>query len=350
MMKIDHRLTVIDSHTAGEPTRMILSGYPKLTGATLAERMAELRDRHDWVRRVAMTEPRGHRDMFGCVLMPPLDPAADIAAIFMDAGRYYNMCGHASLGIAGMMVETGRVPTTPPETRVVIETPAGLVEATVATDAEGAVTGVSVIDVASFAVALDRVIEVPDFGAVRVDIGYGGNFFVIARAEDMGFADVGPALTDPLIAAGVALRSAANAQIPVCHPERPHIDRIDIAMLTGPPTAAANARSIVVLGDGQADRSPCGTGTCARMAVLHAKGALAVGQAWRHQSSIGTVFDARILSTATVGKYSAVVPWISCVPYLTGFSDLVVAHDDPVGYGFSLQAPDALSFRSQRLD
>jgi proline racemase len=270
-------LSVIDSHTAGEPTRMILSGYPRLTGATLAERMAELNEHHDWVRRVAMTEPRGHRDMFGCVLMPPLERAADIAAIFMDAGRYHSMCGHASLGVGGMMVETGRVPTTPPETQVVIETPAGLVNATVATDAEGAVTGVSVIDVASFAVALDRIIEVPGFGTVRVDIGYGGNFFVIARAEDMGFDDVGPAMTDPLIAAGVALRAAANEKIPVCHPDLPHIDRIDIAVLTGGPTAAADARSIVVLGDGQADRSPCGTCTCARMAVLHAKGALAVG-------------------------------------------------------------------------
>ena len=156
-----------------------------------------------------------------------------------------------------------------------------------------------------------------------------------------GLCDVGPALTDPLIAAGVALRAAANAQIPVCHPERPHIDRIDIAMLTGPPTRDADARSIVVLGDGQADRSPCGTGTCARMAVLHAGGALAVGQAWRHQSSIGTVFDAQILSTTTVGEYSAVVPWISCVPYLTGFSDLVVARGDPVGFGFSLQSQHA---------
>lgn len=341
MMRIDHRLSVIDSHTAGEPTRMILSGYPKLTGATLAERMAELRDRHDWVRRVAMTEPRGHRDMFGCVLMPPLDPNADIAAIFMDAGRYYNMCGHASLGIAGMMVETGRVPTTPPETKVVIETPAGLVAARVATDADGSVTGVSVIDVPSFSVTLDRKIEVPGYGDVRIDIGYGGNFFVIARAEDMGFADVGPALTDPLIAAGVALRAAANDQVAVRHPELPHIDRIDIAMLTGAPTADADARSIVVLGDGQVDRSPCGTGTCARMAVLHAKGALAVEQPWRHQSSIGTVFDARILSETTVGDFAAVVPWISCVPFLTGFSELVVARGDPVGFGFSLISPDA---------
>lgn len=336
-MRVKHRLSVIDSHTAGEPTRMITGGVPKIPGKTLAERMAYLRDNMDWVRRVAMNEPRGHRDMFGCLLMEPIDSRAVIATIYMDGGQYYNMCGHASLGIAGMMVETGRIAVTGAQVSVCIETPAGLIDATVTVDAAGDIVSVSLIDVPSFAVELDRMIEVPGWGTVRVDVGYGGNFFVIAEAQDMGFDDIGPAQTTDMIRAGVALRSAARDQIKVLHPYLPHIASIDLAMLTSPPTdpCLAEGRNIVILGAAQADRSPCGTGTCARLSVLHAKGARKVGEVYRHQSSIGTVFDATILAETKVGKYPAIVPQIACRPHLTGFSEFIVDPADPVGFGFT---------------
>jgi proline racemase len=335
-MRIKHRLSIIDGHTAGEPTRMILSGYPKVPGATLADRMAHLRDHLDWVRRVAMNEPRGHRDMFGCILMEPIHPEADIAAIYMDGGQYYNMCGHASLGVAAMLVEIGRVLPQDGQAEVCIETPAGLVHATVTVDATGDIQQVSLIDVPSYAAALDRAIDVPGYGTVRVDVGYGGNFFAIASAADLGFADVGPGQTEDLIRAGVALRAAARGQITVQHPTQAHINTIDLAMLTGPPTATADARSIVILGEAQADRSPCGTGTCARMAVMAAKGELVVGQTFRHQSSIETVFDAVIVATTDLAGRPAIVPRIACRPYLTGFSELVVQNGDMLGYGFTL--------------
>jgi proline racemase len=335
-MKFKHRLNIIDGHTAGEPTRLIVSGYPRLKGATLAERMADMRDNHDWVRRVAMNEPRGHRDMFGGVLLEPFDPAADIGVFFIDGGQYYNMCGHASLGICAMMVETGRKATDPSgETIVRLETPAGLVEGTVITAPDGSIITVKLIDVPSFAFALDRLMDVPGYGQVRVDIGYGGNFFVIAKAKDLGFASIDPEHTTRMIEAGITLRNAANAQIKVQHPVLAHINRIDIAMLTAAPSGPhSDARNVVILGAAQADRSPCGTGTCARMAVLHAKGELKTGERFRHESSIRTVFDSVVLSATKVGALSAIIPQIACRPFLTGFSELVVDADDPLAFGF----------------
>jgi proline racemase len=298
--------------------------------------MVDMRDNHDWLRRVAMNEPRGHRDMFGGVLMPAVDASADIGVFFIDGGQYYNMCGHASLGICAMMVETGRKPADPSGITVVrLETPAGIVEGTVKTAADGNIISVSLIDVPSFAERLDVMVDVPGFGRVRADLGYGGNYFVIAEARDMGFASIDPEHTHDLIKAGIALREAANAQVPVRHPTLAHINRIDIAMLTAAPSGDhADARNIVILGQAQADRSPCGTGTCARMAVLHAKGILKTGERFRHESSIRTVFDSVVLAETEIGGRKAVIPQIACRPFITGFSELVVDEADPVAYGF----------------
>ena len=247
------------------------------------------------------------------------------------------MCGHASLGICGMLVETGQVAITGRETEVRIDTPAGLVVGTVRTDETGAVDSVSLIDVPSFVFDLDVSLDVPGFGTIRADISYGGNIFVIASAADLGIQSLEPSQTDALIKAGVTLRSAANEQLSYQHPELPHINRIDIAMLTGAPSGPhADARNIVVLGDAQADRSPCGTGTCARLAVEHARGRLQPHERFRHESSIRTLFDAEILSCTKVGPFDAIIPQIACRPFLTAFSDFVYDPDDPLRGGFVL--------------
>lgn len=331
------RLSIIDSHTAGEPTRMIVSGYPKIEGDTMVARLTFLESHLDWVRCIAMHEPRGHRDMFGCVLMPAVDPSAHIGAVYMDGGRSYSMCGHASLGICAMLVETGQVPPTGRSTKVRIDTPAGLIEGTVTTDEQGEIESVSLVDVPSFALALDVTVDVPGFGQIRADISYGGNIFVIAEAQDLGFSSIDPHYTDALIQAGIALRQSANEQLQLSHPELLHLNRIDIAMLTAPPSGPhADGRNIVLLGDAQADRSPCGTGTCARLAVKHAKGELALGEVFRHESSIRTVFDARVLGLDRVGSYDAIIPEISCRPFITGYNTLVVDPADPLKHGFTL--------------
>jgi len=336
-MKIKRVLHVVDSHTAGEPTRIIVDGFPKVQGQTMAERMEYLKTHLDWIRKSLMREPRAHRDMFGGILLPPIDPTAHAAVIYMDGGLYYNMCGHASLGICAMMVETGRVEITGSETIVRLETPAGIVEGTVTTGSDGQVTGVSLVDVPSFAWALDQKINVPGYGAVTVDISYGGNFFAIVECKELGFDNVDPEHTTELIRAGVAVRAAANEQICVQHPVQKHIQTIDICMITAPPSGPhADARNIVILGEAQADRSPCGTGTCARMALLHRKGKLKVNQPFRHESSIRSVFLGQILAETKVDEFPGVIPKISCRPFLTGFHTFVIDPDDPFAEGFAL--------------
>lgn len=336
-MKFKHMINVIDSHTAGEPTRIIVDGFPPVKGETMAARMEYLRTDMDWLRRSLMREPRAHRDMFGGILLPPVDPTADAAVIYMDGGLYYNMCGHASLGICAMLVETGRIQSSAPRTLIRLETPAGIVEGTVTTDIDGAIQQVSLVDVPSFAWALDQRIEVPGLGSITVDISYGGNFFVIVEAAQLGMDCVDPQHTDKLIDLGIRVRAAANAQIPVQHPINAHINTIDICMITAPPSGThADARNIVILGEAQADRSPCGTGTCARMALLHRKGQLGLQQPFRHESSIRSVFLGTILAETRVGDLPAIIPQISCRPFITGFHQFVIDEHDPFAEGFTL--------------
>lgn len=336
-MKFKHTISVIDSHTAGEPTRIITDGFPPVKGRTMAERMQYLQTHMDWLRKALMREPRGHRDTFGGILLPPLDATADASVIYMDGGLYYNMCGHASLGICAMLVETGRIPATHPQTNVRLETPAGIVEGTVTSRADGSIEEVSLIDVPSFAWALDKPIELPGFGTVIVDVAFGGNFFVIVDSAQLNIQSIDPAHTHELIQVGIAVRAAANRQIAVQHPVKTHIRTIDICMITAPPSGPhADARNIVILGEAQSDRSPCGTGTCARMAVLHRKGQLAIHQPFRHESSIRSVFHGEIIDETKVGTIPAIIPKISCRPFITGFNQLVIDPEDPFAEGFSL--------------
>ena len=339
-MKFSRMISVVDSHTAGEPTRMVVDGVGKVAGATMAEKLAYLKTEKDWIRKILMTEPRGHRDMFGVFLLPPVDPTADAGIVFMDGGGYLNMCGHGSLGMCAMLVETGRKETTGNQTPVRLESPVGMVEGTVHLDDNGRIRDVSLVDVPSFAFALDQKIQVPGLGEVKVDVGYGGNFFAIVSAQSLGIASIGPENTVDIIRTGIAVRDAADAQIQVSHPDYPHIKSIDLCMITAEPSSPdhADARNMVVFGDGQADRSPCGTGTCARMAVMHRKGLLKTGEAFRHESSIGSVFRAKVLRETTVGDFPGIIPEIACRPYITGFNRYVLDPDDIFQEGFSLTA------------
>ena len=336
-MHFRHIISVVDSHTAGEPTRIIVDGFGKVCGKTMAERMDYLKTNMDWLRKSLMREPRGHRDMFGGILLPPFDSSADAAVIFMDGGLYYNMCGHASLGICAMLVETGRVAAMQGDNTVRLETPAGIVEGIVTLGAYGKVESVRVVDVPSFAWAIDRTIDFAPVGKITVDVAFGGNFFVIVDAAQLGLKSIEPEHTDDLIKIGIAVREAANRQIPVQHPIKKHITTIDICMITAPPSGShADARNIVILGEAQADRSPCGTGTCARMASLHRKGKLKTGQPFRHESSIRSVFNAKIKAETMVGDLTAVIPEISCRPFITGFHKFVIDPDDVFAEGFAL--------------
>ena len=277
--------------------------------------------------------------MFGVFLLPPVDPKADAGIVFMDPGGYLNMCGHGSLGVCAMLVETGRKEVLGKKNPwFAWKARWGWLEGTVHLNSEGRIQDVSLVDVPSFAFALDEEIQVPEIGKLTVDVGYGGNFFVIVPAKSLGFDSIGPENTVDLIRAGIAVRNAANEKIKVFHPEYPHIRTIDLCMITAEPSSSdhADARNIVILGDGQADRSPCGTGTCARMAVMHKKGLLETGRLFRHESSIGSVFRAKILEETRVGDFPGIVPEIACRPFITGFNRYVVDPEDIFPEGFVL--------------
>jgi proline racemase len=326
-------INVIDSHTAGEPTRIVTAGLPALRGATIAEKWQYARQNLNSWRKLLMLEPRGHADMFGAILTAPCDPRADYGLLFCDTGGWLTMCGHGTIGAAVSLVQLGWVPATPPETIVRFDTPAGLVEAHVLTDGRSAQTA-WVENVPSFMYAHDLRLSVPGVGDLTCDISFGGNFFLIVPAEQVGL-NIEPKNGRRLVELGLTILRAANAAFPVRHPTETHIQSIELVEFTQPGANGADYRNVVVFGDGNFDRSPCGTGTCARMAELYALGRLKLGQTFVHESIIGTRFEGHLASEATVGPYKAVVPRFKGSAYITGLNTLVLDPADPLQEGFN---------------
>jgi proline racemase/trans-L-3-hydroxyproline dehydratase len=293
--------------------------------------MATLRERHDDLRRALMLEPRGHRDMFGCILVPPADPQADLGVVFMDGDGYLSMCGHGSIGAVTVALEMGLIRPEEPETSLVLDTPAGLVRARASVEG-GSVTGVSIENVPAFLYRQGERLDVPGIGTVFVDVAFGGNFFALVAAEALGLAIV-PEQVRPLVDAGMRVLARAREALPVQHPTLEHFHSIDLVEIHGRGPSGAH-RNIVVFGQGQFDRSPCGTGTCARMAALHAKRQLALGDEFIHESVIGTTFTGRLLRETQVGDLPAVVPEIAGRAFITGFQQFVLDPDDPLRNGF----------------
>lgn len=335
MVQFSNVFSVVDSHTAGEPTRIVLSGLPPIRGGTMAEKWAYVREHFDHLRRALMLEPRGHRDMFGSILVPPVREDADWGIIFMDGGGYLTMCGHGTIGAATAVVNLGLVEVKEPETVVRFDTPAGLVTAHVAVE-QGQARQVWFESVPAFLFAEAVRVDVPGAGRVRVDVAFGGNFFAMVSAQELGL-QVEPAASQRIVELGLRIREAVNAQVKIQHPLQPHIDRVEVTEITGPSThPEATFKNVVVFGDGQIDRSPCGTGTCARMAALHAKGKLGVGELFVHESIVGTLFHGEILSETQVGEFKAIVPRIAGSAYITGLNMWTIDPDDPMRYGFSV--------------
>lgn len=328
-----HVFTAVDTHTAGEPTRVVVAGVPFL-GGTMAERRRQLQEEYDFVRTTLMHEPRGHADMFGAMLMAPAHPEADLGVVFMDTGGYLAMCGHGSIGVIAAALATGLVPAREPETQVLMDTPAGLVRAR-AQVKNGRVGQISVENVPAFLYRSDVELGLPS-GPLRIDISFGGNFFALVLAERLGLPVRLSYLSD-LIQRGMEIRAAVNEQLEIIHPTQSHIDGVDLVEIyEDEPEEGVNCRNVVVFGEAQADRSPCGTGTSAKMAALYAKGHLDLGEPFVNQSIIGTRFTGRLLREEQVEDFTAVVPEISGRAYVTGFQQFVVAPDDPLKAGFHL--------------
>ena len=343
MSRISRIVSTIDSHTAGEPTRLVVGGLPQIPGRTMAEKLAHARREMDGLRGLLMLEPRGRQDMYGALLTAPCDPAADFGLIFMNTQQYTTMCGHAIIGAATTVVETGLVPGGgPPETSgelsVVFDTPVGLAP-TQSKVVDGQVLGVSFQNTPVFVHKQGACLSLPDLGPLSVDIVYSGGFFALIDAQDLGL-DLVPRNAEALAQLGVDLRCAANSQLQVRHPEQHHVTTIDGVEFHEPvrrqPDGSLRARNVASFGDRTIDRSPCGTGTCARMAVLHARGDLAVGQRFISESIIGTRFVGQIVEETRVGGAQAIIPQVTGRAHLTGFHQFVLDPDDPFPGGFSL--------------
>lgn len=335
-MRFIKSLHAVDSHTMGEPTRVVIGGVPKIPGNSMSEKKEYLEKNMDNIRTAIMHEPRGHNDMFGSIITQPVNPEADLGIIFMDGGGYLNMCGHGSIGAATVAVETGMVEVKEPYTQIKLEAPAGLITANVRVE-NGKAREVSIINVPAFLYKKDVQVDLPDVGTVTFDISFGGSFFAIIKATELG-VEIDPKNVNILTERAMKLLNIINDTIKVQHPTLSHIKTVDLVEVYGPAkTPGATLQNVVIFGAGQVDRSPCGTGTSAKMATLYAKGELKINEPFIYESIIGTRFKGRILEETKVGDFPAVIPEITGSAYITGFNHFVIDEDDPVKYGFLLK-------------
>jgi len=318
----------------GEPTR-IVTGVPSLKGNSMVEKKQYLVDNMDYIRTLLMHEPRGHKDMFGAIIAQPCAEGADLGVIFMDGGGYLNMCGHGTIGTVTAAIETGMIDVVEPITEVVLDTPAGLVKAR-ATVSDGLVGEVSFVNVPSFLYKGDVEIDVPKVGKLTVDIAFGGSFFALVRAKDLN-VEIVPENASQLVRLGLKIRKAVNEQIDMQHPILSRIKTCDLVEFYDESVSKeADARNVVIFGDGQIDRSPCGTGTCAKLATLYAKGEIKEGETFVYESILGTKFKGKIIDTMSLDDYNAIIPEITGSAYITGFNKIVIDERDPVKHGFIL--------------
>lgn len=325
-------LFAIDTHTLGEPTRIIVDGFPEVDGASMMEKKLNLQRNYDHLRRAIIDEPRGHKNMFGAIIMNPTRSEADLGVVFMDSGGYLNMCGHGSIGVATAAVARGFVPVTEPYTEVTLETPAGLIHTKVKVN-QGRAKETSIVNVPSFLYRKDLNIHIPEIGEIQLDIAFGGNFFALVNVRNIGIP-LHPNYLNRFTEAGAAIRKAVNEQVRIEHPLLPDIHSVDLVeFYQNKPDAM---RNVVVFDDNQVDRSPCGTGTSAKIAALCARKELLPGELFISESIMGTKFIGRALKYAHVGDYPAVIPEITGRAYITGENKFLFDDEDPFEYGFSL--------------
>jgi 4-hydroxyproline epimerase len=329
-----HSFFCIDGHTCGNPVRLVAGGGPRLNGANMIEKRADFLARYDWIRTGLMFEPRGHDVMSGSILYPPHDAENDLAVLFIETSGCLAMCGHGTIGTVSMAIENGLVvPKTPGRLR--LEAPAGLVIADYREE-NGYVEEVKLTNVPSFLYAKDLEVECPDLGPLKVDVAYGGNFYAIVDAQP-NFRDMADHSAADFIRWSPVLRQRLNERYTFTHPETPEIRGLSHIMWTGAPKSqGATARNAVFYGDKAIDRSPCGTGTSARMAQWAARGRLQVGDAFVHESIIGSIFKGRVEKAVKVGNVDAIVPSIAGWARQTGLNTIFIDDRDPFAHGFQV--------------
>jgi proline racemase len=344
-VRLSRVITAVDAHAAGEPGRVIIGGVLDVPGGTMFEKQQFFARHRDSLRKLMLREPRGYPALCCNVVLPPTHPDADAGFVIMEQTEYPAMSGSNTICVVTVLLETGMVPAVEPVTELVLEAPAGLVSVR-AEVRDGKVLSVTFENVPAFVVCLDAEIDVPELGKVTVDVAWGGMFYVIADAAQFDLP-LTPAHAGRIARVGEMLRAAAGEQVTAVHPENPAVRGVSISQLSGPPTSDdADAQNAVVVSTGSVDwerpetwtgaldRSPCGTGTCAKMATLYERGMLPLGQEFRHQGILGTVFTGRLMHETAVGDYRAVVPSITGQAWITGMSQYVIDPTDPFPEGF----------------
>ena len=331
-------ITTIEAHAAGEPLRIVTGGLPPLVGETILEKRRYMHEHFDYIRRALMWEPRGHHEMYGCILTPPVTSDANLGVLFMHNEGYSTMCGHGVIALVTTLVKTGTVPAQGRETPVNLDTPAGLVRAIAHSDDNGQVERVSFRNVPSFLYARDIALEVPGYGRLVIDIAFGGAFYAFLPANRLGL-QVSSVYLPALVAAGSAIQKAANEALTADHPLEADLGFIYGTIFTGPPEDPAHySRNVCIFAEAEVDRSPTGTGVSARLALHHAKGEIADNQLIVIESILGaaSAFGGRVVGRTKLGSFDAVIPEVSGTAFITGHSEFIIEPDDPLGRGFLL--------------
>ncbi|EAU41295.1 putative proline racemase protein [Fulvimarina pelagi HTCC2506] len=330
----NHTFSCLDGHTCGNPVRLVVGGGPHLKGANMLEKRAHFIRDYDWIRTGLMFEPRGHDMMSGAILYPPTREDCDVAVLYIETSGCLPMCGHGTIGTVTMALENGLVSPREPG-RLALETPAGRVDITYSQEGRF-VEEVRLTNVPGFLHSEGLTVDVEGIGELKVDIAYGGNFYAIVEPQKT-FRDVADFTAGDLVILSPRLRAALNDKYELVHPLHPEINGLRHILWTGAPKhSEADARNAVFYGEKAIDRSPCGTGTSARMAQLAAKGKLKVGDDFVHESIIGSLFKGRVEGATTVGNYSAIVPSIAGWARQTGINTIFIDDRDPFAAGFSV--------------
>lgn len=332
--RYDRKIITIDSHTQGEPTRLLISGAEDIKGPTMAAKREDFQTRYDDLRCLLTREPRGHRDMFAAVVTEPVNVEARFGLIYMDARRYPYLCGHATIGAVTTLIETGALDAAEGESVIMVDTPSGPLK-TYAHIKNGRVLSVDIDMVPSFVLQSDIPLEVPGFGNLNIDLVYVGGFFAMVSAVSVELELV-PANSRNLISLGMSIIEAANNTLLISHPERPEVSTVDVCEFYQEVAEKKKDTSVVIYGEAHMDRSPCGTGTTAKMTLMHHRNKLSLGEVYTNGSPLGTVFEGRIVKETVIGGYKGIIGRIKGSAAVTGYHQFVVDSTDPFKEGFLL--------------
>jgi len=330
------RITTIDAHAEGEPLRIIVDGYPELPGKTILEKRQLARRKYDHLRRALMWEPRGHADMYGCILTPPVSEEADFGVLFTHNEGYSTMCGHGIIAVTKVVLQTGMLPMKSPITTIKIDTPAGLVTAH-ARVVDNEVRSVFFHNVPSFVVALDEKVQVPGIGEVSYDLAFGGAFYAYVQAEPLGL-ELQPENVRELSEKGMAIKRAVIASRKIVHPFEADLNFLYGTIFIGSPVdPQADSRNVCIFAEGEVDRSPTGTGVSGRLAIHYARGEIGIGEPMVIESIIGSRFTGRVVGETEFGPYRAVIPEVEGTAYITGMHQFLIDPQDPLKHGFLIR-------------